>query len=299
MKTAVELVAEMSADLGLTPSRLDKIIKTAPLRYKRFSIPKRSGGWRQVAQPAREVKAIQRWLISKLETILPIHEAATGYRRGFSIAKNAAVHASSNFLLKMDFENFFPSIKFEDLEAHVLASAPGHFDDSARALIARACTWAPERTPPLRLCVGAPSSPFLSNSVMYSFDAAIAARAREDGVNYTRYADDLTFSCAERDVLQDYPSHVRRIARELEYPLLRVNREKTVHASRAGRRVVTGLVLEPTGSVSVGRDRKRQIRAMFHRFKLGQLTADEEARLAGLVSFVESVEPGFTNRLMR
>jgi RNA-directed DNA polymerase len=107
MYSSLELIRSLSFDLGMLPIQLEQIIRTAPLRYKVFEIPKRDGSPRIVAQPAREVKAIQRWLVKDLSTILPVHSAATAYQKGTSIKINADRHARSNFILKMDFKNFF------------------------------------------------------------------------------------------------------------------------------------------------------------------------------------------------
>ena len=53
------LLSMLSAETGLFEGDLLKIIRTAPRRYKTFLIPKRSGGMREIAQPAREVKLLQ------------------------------------------------------------------------------------------------------------------------------------------------------------------------------------------------------------------------------------------------
>jgi RNA-directed DNA polymerase len=105
-----DLLRRMSSELAMLPSHLARIIQTAPLRYKLFEIPKKSGGMREVAQPAREVKAIQRWIIREIGPSLPVHTCAMAYRDGLSILQNAEAHAASRFMLKLDFTSFFPSI---------------------------------------------------------------------------------------------------------------------------------------------------------------------------------------------
>jgi RNA-directed DNA polymerase len=137
MLSRSDLVKALSGELGMLPIQLELIIRTAPLRYKVFTIPKRDGSPRTVAQPAREVKAIQRWLVNDLNTVLPVHQAATAYRKGTSIKINAAKHVQSNFILKMDFKNFFPSIEFKDLCAHLQKYASEKYDESAIHMIAR------------------------------------------------------------------------------------------------------------------------------------------------------------------
>lgn len=294
MLRASDLLAQMSSDFGMLPGHLQSIVRTAPIRYKVFYIPKRSGGLREVAQPAREVKAIQRWLMERLEPMLPLHDAATAYRSGASIKQNALRHVESDYLLKMDFRNFFPSILMTDIVQHLEKHCGQRYDASAIKLIAYVCTWAPKRQGPLRLCIGAPSSPLLSNSLMFDFDAQLMSVAARDGVSYTRYADDLALSARTSGNLGSYPDLVTKIANGLDYPQLTLNERKTVFASRAGRRVVTGVTLTADHQLSIGRLRKREIRAMYHRFILGKLSPDEQKELAGLIAFANDIDPGFS-----
>ena len=134
---------------------------------------------------------------------------------------------------------------------------------------------------------------------MHQFDSLLSMTASSDGVIYTRYADDITLSSTEKLKLDRYITIVKELLNDLQYPKLQLNTKKTVLASRASKRVVTGLVLTPTGEVSLGRDRKRKIRAMFHRYLQGHLASDELQILQGLLAFAESIEPGFRERLNR
>ncbi|MHC9143369.1 retron St85 family RNA-directed DNA polymerase [Pseudomonas aeruginosa] len=297
MLNAQDVIKEMSIDIGILPGHLREIIRTAPLRYKTFKIPKKNGGERDVAQPAREVKKIQRWIIKKLTPLLPIHDAVTAYRAGFSIKDNAAAHAGNNFLLKVDFKDFFPSIIRDDIERHLGKYCGKCYDSTAISLLSYCLCWAPKRMPPLRLCIGAPSSPLISNSILFDFDLAISSAAQDLGVTYTRYADDISFSTARRGDLDKMLERIKSIICSVDYPALKINPSKTVFASRKGNRIVTGLILTPDRKVSVGRERKKIARAMYHRFRCGLLSQKEQEQLAGLLAFVESIEPGFRERL--
>lgn len=297
MLSQSDVLQRMSSDLAMMPSHLAKIIQTAPLRYKIFEIPKKAGGMREVAQPAREVKAIQRWVIREIGPKLPIHSAATAYREGASIRRNAEAHAQSRYMLKLDFTNFFPSILKGDVYLHIERHCSEFLDPAAQRLIAHVCCWARRRQPPLRLCIGAPSSPLLSNSMMFEFDNLLSSVAEQDCVTYTRYADDITLSSRVRSKIDRYEEIVKQLLAELQYPKLNLNLAKTVRASRAGKRVVTGLVLTPDGGLSIGRDRKRLIRAMYHHSLSHQLDEKELQELQGLLAFADSIEPGFSHRL--
>ena len=293
------LLSHMAHDTGLLSGQIETIVRTAPLRYKVFSVPKRTGGMRVLAQPAKEVKRLQYWLKDKLEEHLPIHQSVAAYQRGCSIRKNAEAHSNGRFLLKMDFTDFFPSITELDFRSHVKAYIPDLYTEEDLEVMSRVLFWTQDRTRPLKLCIGAPTSPFISNTILYEFDSLISECARAGGIVYTRYADDLTFSSVIPNRLQDMVEVVKYTISEIAYPRLQVNSRKTVHASRATRRVVTGVVIRPDGGLSVGRDRKRLVRAMHDRALKGLLSKSEIDELRGLIQFIESIEPGFRQRLTK
>ena len=108
------IVKLLSLETGLSEFAVRRIMQTAPHRYKVFYIPKRNGSMRRIAQPSKEVKLLQRVMVEKFLQFMPIHPAATAYNAGCSIVKNAKIHASDGPILKMDFKDFFPSIKKSD-----------------------------------------------------------------------------------------------------------------------------------------------------------------------------------------
>ncbi|WP_159726904.1 retron St85 family RNA-directed DNA polymerase [Methylosinus sp. Ce-a6] len=292
-----DVVQALVAASGLSERDVRTIIATAPSRYKTYSIPKRRGGERIISQPAREVKFLQRILVEEILSRLPVHDAAMAYREGRSIRDNAAVHAGGGAILKFDFADFFPSIKADDWAAYCRRhSVFKDIDDiclSANLLFRRT-----KYGSVMRLAIGAPSSPHLSNILMREFDQRVTEAVAKEKVKYTRYADDLTFSAKRAHNLIGIERMLRRIVREVASPHLRLNEDKTVLATRKYRRVVTGLVLADNGKVSLGRDRKRDIRAALHHYALGQLNGHETAHLSGLLAFVNAIEPEFLERLV-
>jgi hypothetical protein len=285
------------AETGLSEGDVRVIVANAPSRYKTYTIPKRSGGERIISQPAREVKFLQRILIDKVLSRLPVHAAAMAYRDGRSIRDNAAAHVGSGAILKLDFADFFPSIVAGDWRAYCERCRVFDDEDDVR-LSANILFRRTKYGSILHLAIGAPSSPTLSNILMAEFDQRFTEAVAKDKVSFTRYADDLTFSAKRAHNLVGVERAVRRIIREVASPRLRLNEEKTVLATKKFRRVVTGLVLADEGEVSLGRDRKRDIRAALHHYTLGRLNGPETARLAGLLAFVNAVEPTFLTRLV-
>ena len=68
----MSLLRRASEGTGFTVADLQKIIRIAPHRYKVFKIKKRSSDQlRTIAQPAKELKHLQRWLVSDELANLP------------------------------------------------------------------------------------------------------------------------------------------------------------------------------------------------------------------------------------
>ena len=294
------LIERITQETGLATLTVSAIAATAPHRYKVYTVKKKDGkGQRVIAQPAKEVKALQRFIVREVINGLPVHEAATAYRRDRNIRHNALVHVDKAFLLKMDFVDFFPSLRPHHFRQHIERYLACEVETDDIELISRLCFWRPRGERDLRLAIGAPSSPFISNTLMYDFDTQMTDFAKDNGVSYTRYADDLTFSTNQKDVLRMVEKLVSDIVRTLPYPAVAVNVKKTVHTSKKRRRQVTGLVLSSQGEISLGRERKRNIRAMMHRAVIGTLLPEQRSYLKGLLAFSSDVEPGFVARLKK
>ncbi|WP_241612732.1 reverse transcriptase domain-containing protein, partial [Rosenbergiella epipactidis] len=147
-----------------------------PKKYKVYSIPKRNGGERVIAQPTKEIKNIQSDLINHLRGILKVHDVATAYRDGLGIKHNAEKHSKNQYLLKMDFSSFFNSITPEILlDCFLLNEIKLSKNDVL--ILRNVLFWnkSKENNGKLSLSVGAPSSPFISNAIMYSFDCEVNA----------------------------------------------------------------------------------------------------------------------------
>jgi hypothetical protein len=295
-------VSDLLNQLGrvalLPEDELLALIRSAPHRYKVYQIPKRNPGQsRTIAQPAKEVKALQYWVMSNVLNKFRVHPAATGYRKGRSIAHNARPHARGRFLLKLDFKDFFPSLKARDFR-HYLKKNGVDFDKETVEALCRVLFWRPKGTKDLCLSIGAPTSPLLSNILMLEFDRSVSAFCAGQGVAYTRYADDLTFSAKISDPLASVETMVHGLCRRMRHPSLTINEQKTVRVSKGDSRRVTGLVLTNDRQVSLGRDLKRRIRAWVHHFATDRLNQEEVLKLRGMLNYVNSVEPTFIQRLI-
>lgn len=286
----MSILEALLRDLPLSAMDLVQLVRTAPHRYKVYSIPKRSGkGDRVIAQPAAEVKLLQRWIVENVLVDYPVHDVAVAYREGVGIKHNALRHVKNRFLLKMDFKDFFPSINAAHFELHTRKYAPQYLEDVL--ILTNILFRAPKGTRDRILSIGAPSSPVVSNSIVYDFDVAMSELAQKHDVTYTRYADDLVFSTNAPSVLRDLHKQVVQVSKSVDYPRLTINEDKTIFASKKVNRIITGLVLSNEGRVSIGWEKKRALRNLVYRFEQGNLAQDKIEWLRGYLAFVRDVEP--------
>ena len=120
------ILHQMSSDLGLPSNFLWNFAKGASHAYRTYHVEKKDGNVRTIHHPSKQLKAMQRWLVDAIISKWPVHPAATAYRTGKSIFDNARAHAASKYLLRMDCQDFFPSITELDIR-HFIADKPTLF----------------------------------------------------------------------------------------------------------------------------------------------------------------------------
>ena len=222
--------------LGLTVGQLrhysiHRQRETTP-HYVTFAISKRSGGQRQIHAPKRRLKAVQRNLHEQLVSRLPVSPFAHGFRKGHSVATNAAPHVGKPVVIKLDIADCFPTIHVGRVRGLLIGY--GYSYPVAQTLAVMMTE--PPRQPvevdgqlyhvpvgPRVRVQGAPTSPGLCNAILRRLDYRLAGLARKYGFEYTRYADDLSFSGHTLTDIKPIVTIAARIAREEGLPL---NRER-------------------------------------------------------------------------
>ncbi|WP_197078330.1 retron St85 family RNA-directed DNA polymerase [Hoeflea sp. IMCC20628] len=290
---------ELVEAIGLSVADINHVIDTAPARYRVYPIEKRSGGERMIAQPSRELKAIQRFILREKLSSFPVHHCAMAYEEHRSIYANAQMHKNTRAILKLDFQEFFPSLKVADWEMLVSKLKPNAINISDIKLYSKILFWGQQKGSkfPRCLSIGAPTSPKMSNLLMFDFDSIVAEKAIEHGLNYSRYADDITISGDSTLKITTLERDIQKLVRSMKSPRLTFNEEKRGLYTKGQRRMVTGLIITPAKDVSIGRDRKRNISSMLHRDTLRKLDVDSRGQLKGFLGFCAAVEPQFIDRL--
>lgn len=295
----MDLEEKMREELNLPLRFISRALSHGFLKSFQIRIPKKTGGHRIAYHPIVELKLIQYWLIKNFFKKIKIHNTASAYVKGQGIRGNAERHLDGKFFLKLDFKDFFQSIKFDDLYS-VLEEciAPYGYKMSERNInfFKKSCFTDKESLP-----VGYCTSPILSNAAMYNFDAFLIERLTEKkedfkGVNYSRYADDMFFSCTKKEQPQKILKLIEEVIENKKYipKNLNLNKEKTKFYNKGrGTAFVTGLRVCHDNHLTLHKSYKDQIRLFFSRKRKGLEVNITDIKLQGHLNFIQETDPTF------
>jgi RNA-directed DNA polymerase len=300
--------ADVATAMGITIPRLRWLAFHSDaaelVHYVRFTVPKKSGGVRELSAPHRSLAETQRWIFQNVLQALPTHPAAHGFVKGRSIRTNASPHVGQHMLVNADLKDFFPTITF-----HRARGAFQHlgYSPAVSTIFALLCTESPRRmveyagrefhvaTGPRALPQGACTSPALSNLIVRRLDSRLVGIADRLGWQYTRYADDLSFSAAAdggpEKKIGYLLARIRHIAQDEGF---HVNETKTRVLRRSTAMSVTGVVVNERPGVR--RRQRRRLRAILHNASRNGLASQNRGneshfaeKLRGQIAFVQMV----------
>lgn len=211
--------------------------------YHCFKIPKKNNKFRKIEAPKKPLKKVQRKLNLLLQSayITEIPENVHGFVYNFpeipdkkkrNILNNAKYHCKSKRLFNIDLKDFFHQIKSDKI-FESLCAAPFKLQTKIALEITRMCTLN------MRLPMGAPTSPVLSNIVLKKLDEELASWSKEKKLKYSRYADDLTFSGKRKPTLEDYAE----LQIHLQTHGLSINPKKFRYYGKRKAKEITGILI--------------------------------------------------------
>jgi RNA-directed DNA polymerase len=281
--------------------------------YRQFSIPKKSGNFREIFAPSSELKNLQ----AKLARLLHDHykdipnkkevnrdgkieythnriinRNVHAFHKNKSIITNAERHKNKRYVFNIDLKDFFPSIHFGRISGFLQKNINWQLPKEVADTIARmACykTILPQ---------GSPCSPVISNILCLPLDKALSYLATQAQCDYTRYADDITFSTN----LKTFPKDIAvldenevwqagmALRTAIEKQGFIINDQKTRMAYRDSQQTVTGLVVNK--KVNVSREYIRYTRVMLHKWITHENREEADKvrkELLGRLSFIYQV----------
>ncbi len=281
-------LSSLVLDLGFSAKTLYAVSNSIRNHYRTVMIPKNSGGFRKLSVPDEILKSIQKSITEKLVLPIGISKYAKAYYPSCSIVKNARLHVNKEIVLKLDILNFFDSITYITVKNKVFPSTV--YAESLRILLSLLCYY------DNGLPQGAPSSPAISNVIMYEFDEMLGKWCEGYGITYTRYCDDMTFS---GDFNPD--TVISFVRNELKKYGFLLNEQKTKIQCDGNRKIVSGVVVNEKPSVPIEYRRKLRQEIYFIE-KFGIYSHMEKAKidaspdkyirqLFGRINYVLSINP--------
>lgn len=228
--------------------------------YKHYQTKKKKGGSRLINAPAGELKKIQKrlnyylqayYLCIKPKEVHGFVLLAPSIQQRSNIVANAEVHVGKKFVLNLDLKDFFPSITAKRVKA-LFMSPLFNFNAQIANAITLLCTFEG------KLPIGAPTSPVISNFICLKLDADLQNFCAANELNYSRYADDLSFSSnssISKDNILDLINLITKNDFAINYKKFRL---RTANK----RQSVTGITVNE--KVNVNRVLLKKIRAMLH-----------------------------------
>ncbi|MDR3693541.1 reverse transcriptase domain-containing protein [Mucilaginibacter sp.] len=216
--------------------------------YREFKIIKKNKNLRTISEPLPSLKEIQTWILSEILYKVDVSKFAKAYVPNSTIKQNIIFHRNMPLVFKLDITDFFSSIKSTSVKQIFNSLGYSH---ALSNLFSKLCCFDDQ------LPQGAPTSPYLSNLYLKSFDEKIGAFCLRKKIRYTRYSDDLTFSGTF-----DPNGLLNMVKFELNELKLGINESKIKLMTKGERQIVTGVVVNE--KFQVAREKRKEIRQAMH-----------------------------------
>ncbi|WP_085904008.1 reverse transcriptase domain-containing protein [Kiloniella majae] len=267
---------KFAIDLGISVEFFQKFFEHRYEMYKFKKTRKQNGTLREIEIPLENLKTLQSVMAWKLSFQLKPHKTVHSFIRGRSSITNAKEHIRGDFIGKSDIRNFFPNISSSKIYTSLISSGYNRFEAKFIALF---CTI--QKNKRSKLPHGSPTSPILSNFVLYDADETIYQYCKARDITYTRYADDFTFSGKNYSKIQQA---IKYQISALENHDFQPNHSKVKISNARDFPRVTGINI--SGDIFPPRNLKKRARAVFHLIETGNSSPKVRSQAAGYLGYL-------------
>lgn len=303
----IETDHQLASFLGLTYTELrfltyHRDVVTSD-HYYRYEIPKKKGGFRQIAAPKPLLKQVQRKILVEILEKLPIAEEAHGFIKNRSVVSSAEAHIKApTLLITMDLENFFPTLTFERVRGMYKSFG---YSGYIASLLAMLCTYCERmtievsgttkyvKTSPRILPQGSPASPMITNIICKNLDHRLKGLSATYQLTYSRYADDMSFSYNKAEENLKLGQFLGLVSLIVEDEGFHIKPSKTKMLRPHNRQCLTGIVIN-NEEIGVPKKWVKNLRAAIHHAKLLNQTGQPiptslSQEIQGKTSWLKSV----------
>lgn len=269
--------------------------------YESFFIHKKL-----VLNPSSKLKKYLRFLNSFIFDYAKVNTSAVhSYRREKNAYSAVIKHANSKYFFQTDIQNFFNSITIQDIE-DVLDK---NLSDVS------ICDISKYKSQLLNLItingvlpVGFSTSPSISNTCLYAFDNALDSYCLNEEIIYTRYSDDIILSSNNKKALIDIQEIISEQLKYFFSNRIQLNLHKTKYTQKGEKIKLLGMVILPSGKVSVDIKVKKQLEILIHFYINDKEKFSDYLRnhyhgslstISGQLNYINTIDESYLNKLRK
>lgn len=288
---------ELAAFLGIKKRILTFLLYVQKVEsyYYTFDIAKKNGGTRKICASNGILKKIQKRLANELAEHQKNILESKGIKRNIShafeknknIITNARIHKNKRFVMNLDLEDFFNSFHFGRVLGYFEKNDYFRLPREVAVIIAQLSCYNG------RLPQGSPCSPIITNLICQIIDNRLLKIAKHYKLDYTRYADDLTFSTNNTAFINTHKLFYKDVCKEIKKFGFTINNNKTRLQFKNSRQEVTGLIVNQ--KLNVNKKYRKATRAMVYKlcttgkFQING-TVGTMKQLEGRLAFIDYVD---------
>ncbi|MEY3788833.1 MAG: hypothetical protein RLZ75_3041 [Pseudomonadota bacterium] len=257
-----------------------------------------------IFNPSIKLKRYLRFLNSFVFDYAKINtDVVHAYRKGKNAYTAVLKHVDSKYFFQTDIKSFFNSITTQDIQfvfENNLIDIPIVDIEKYKSKLLNLVTVDG------LLPVGFSSSPSLSNTCLYAFDNALERYCLANEIIYTRYSDDIILSSNTSDVLKDAEIFIAEQLNLFHSGRIKLNSHKTKHTHKGKKIKLLGLVILPSGKVSVDIRLKQKLEILLHFYindkeKFADYLKNhyhgDLSTISGQLNYINSIDSAYINKL--
>lgn len=263
--------------------------------YHSFEIPKKSGGTRQICAPNNDLKQVQTALANALyayqreyrESEQIEQKVSHAFEKDKNIVTNSIIHKNKRYVLNVDLADYFGSFHIGRIIGYFENNRHFHFPHEVAVTIAQIACYQG------KLPQGSPCSPVITNLIGENLDIKLLRLSKKYRLDYTRYADDITFSTNCANFVTEQQEFMDELISVVKSAGFTINPQKTRLQHKSSQQKVTGLVVNQ--KVNIDHAYYRETRAMaYHQYKEGSFKIGEMEgtlnQLEGRFAFINQID---------
>lgn len=248
-------LSELANRAEMTEAELRVFLSIKDQLYRNVELhDRKTGKHRKISMPSKELKNIQRAILSGIQPYLPmnrVRRVSHAYTKRRSIVTAGKQHPSSKSGFKLDLADYFTSISQQKILENWGSLKPQAWKPDYFELIEHITALATRRNAgevsiPLGqtyLPQGAPTSGLMANIATRGLDVSLWKVAREYKMRVTRYSDDILFTSAKKLSRETLETAMAAASNAITQHGFTVNHSKTRLLLPGSRFEVLGLML--------------------------------------------------------